>query len=204
MSKEGAPFRSNAELLSPLPSPRAFNTAYLSKSSWTASPSPVSNPGEPSIIPISNSLHPLSITSSASWATNISVGPTFCRLNPKISHPISTIITIWKTKMISLSTQSPEAPGTRADSPSASPSADPEPKANPASNGAGGVGSQQTVSNGSSSQTEAHAHPQAMVLDGQLSQMMGDAPFCDTCGHITVRNGSCYRCLNCGNSVGCS
>jgi ribonucleoside-diphosphate reductase alpha chain len=42
------------------------------------------------------------------------------------------------------------------------------------------------------------------VLDEQLSQMMGDAPFCDTCGHITVRNGSCYRCLNCGNSMGCS
>jgi ribonucleoside-diphosphate reductase alpha chain len=37
-----------------------------------------------------------------------------------------------------------------------------------------------------------------------LSTMMGDAPFCDQCGHITVRNGSCYRCLNCGNSMGCS
>ncbi|MGE3798636.1 MAG: vitamin B12-dependent ribonucleotide reductase [Thermomicrobiales bacterium] len=41
-------------------------------------------------------------------------------------------------------------------------------------------------------------------LDAQLSEMMGDAPFCDQCGHITVRNGSCYRCLNCGNSLGCS
>ncbi len=37
-----------------------------------------------------------------------------------------------------------------------------------------------------------------------LKGMMGDAPFCDDCGHITVRNGSCYRCLNCGNSMGCS
>ncbi|MDO8608413.1 MAG: vitamin B12-dependent ribonucleotide reductase [Phaeospirillum sp.] len=37
-----------------------------------------------------------------------------------------------------------------------------------------------------------------------LSKMMGDAPFCDSCGHVTVRNGSCYRCLNCGNSMGCS
>jgi len=42
------------------------------------------------------------------------------------------------------------------------------------------------------------------ALDAQLSGMMGDAPFCDNCGHITVRNGSCYRCLNCGNSLGCS
>ena len=48
----------------------------------------------------------------------------------------------------------------------------------------------------------------APVLDGgvsqQLSSMMGDAPFCDVCGHITVRNGACYKCLNCGNSLGCS
>ena len=41
-------------------------------------------------------------------------------------------------------------------------------------------------------------------LDTQLSKMMGDAPMCTTCGHVTVRNGSCYRCLNCGNSMGCS
>ncbi|MFQ5967012.1 MAG: adenosylcobalamin-dependent ribonucleoside-diphosphate reductase [Acidimicrobiia bacterium] len=37
-----------------------------------------------------------------------------------------------------------------------------------------------------------------------LADMMGDAPVCDTCGHITVRNGSCFKCLNCGNSLGCS
>ena len=37
-----------------------------------------------------------------------------------------------------------------------------------------------------------------------LKNMMGDAPFCDSCGHTTVRNGSCYKCLNCGNSMGCS
>ncbi|HMM42060.1 MAG TPA: vitamin B12-dependent ribonucleotide reductase [Thermomicrobiales bacterium] len=48
----------------------------------------------------------------------------------------------------------------------------------------------------------------ASMLDGGVSQqlagMMGDAPFCDVCGHITVRNGACYKCLNCGNSLGCS
>jgi len=42
------------------------------------------------------------------------------------------------------------------------------------------------------------------VLSDQLSTLMGDAPFCDGCGHITVRNGACYKCLNCGNSMGCS
>ena len=40
--------------------------------------------------------------------------------------------------------------------------------------------------------------------DASLSNMMGDAPACPTCGHITVRNGSCYKCLNCGDSLGCS
>ncbi|MBI2342053.1 MAG: vitamin B12-dependent ribonucleotide reductase, partial [Deltaproteobacteria bacterium] len=37
-----------------------------------------------------------------------------------------------------------------------------------------------------------------------LSKMMGDAPFCDQCGHVTVRSGACYKCVNCGNSMGCS
>lgn len=41
-------------------------------------------------------------------------------------------------------------------------------------------------------------------LAQQLEEMMGDAPVCDGCGHITVRNGACYKCLNCGNSMGCS
>ncbi|HJW74729.1 MAG TPA: vitamin B12-dependent ribonucleotide reductase, partial [Thermoleophilia bacterium] len=45
---------------------------------------------------------------------------------------------------------------------------------------------------------------QALSLQTALGGMMGDAPLCDTCGHITVRNGSCYRCFNCGNSMGCS
>lgn len=51
---------------------------------------------------------------------------------------------------------------------------------------------------------ETGSHVNHSSLDGQLSQMMGDAPFCDGCGHLTVRNGACYKCLNCGNSMGCS
>jgi ribonucleoside-diphosphate reductase alpha chain len=43
-----------------------------------------------------------------------------------------------------------------------------------------------------------------MAMQSVLGQMMGDAPLCDICGHITIRNGSCYKCLNCGNSLGCS
>jgi ribonucleoside-diphosphate reductase alpha chain len=49
----------------------------------------------------------------------------------------------------------------------------------------------------------SHAHVDSS-LDAQLEEMMGDAPVCDACGHITVRNGACYKCLNCGNSMGCS
>jgi ribonucleoside-diphosphate reductase alpha chain len=49
---------------------------------------------------------------------------------------------------------------------------------------------------------EAVAGPTS--INEQLGEMMGDAPMCDQCGHITVRNGSCYKCLNCGSSMGCS
>jgi ribonucleoside-diphosphate reductase alpha chain len=42
------------------------------------------------------------------------------------------------------------------------------------------------------------------AMQSALGEMMGDAPICDVCGHITIRNGSCYKCLNCGNSLGCS
>ncbi|WP_308199570.1 TSCPD domain-containing protein [Chitinophaga sedimenti] len=37
-----------------------------------------------------------------------------------------------------------------------------------------------------------------------MRSMQSDAPACNTCGHITVRSGTCYKCLNCGNSMGCS
>jgi ribonucleoside-diphosphate reductase alpha chain len=42
------------------------------------------------------------------------------------------------------------------------------------------------------------------ALDQSHAAMMSDAPACDQCGAITMRNGSCYRCMNCGNSMGCS
>jgi ribonucleoside-diphosphate reductase alpha chain len=41
-------------------------------------------------------------------------------------------------------------------------------------------------------------------LNRTVEHFMQDAPACDTCGAITVRNGACYKCLNCGNSMGCS
>jgi len=41
-------------------------------------------------------------------------------------------------------------------------------------------------------------------LNRTVQHYMQDAPACDTCGAITVRNGACYKCLNCGASMGCS
>jgi ribonucleoside-diphosphate reductase alpha chain len=41
-------------------------------------------------------------------------------------------------------------------------------------------------------------------VDDQFKGFQEDAPVCDRCGHITTRNGACYRCHNCGNSMGCS
>ena len=58
---------------------------------------------------------------------------------------------------------------------------------------------------GEASQVETRsATTNTNAVDAQLGDMMGDAPFCDVCGHITVRSGTCYTCLNCGNSLGCS
>ncbi|HSI35370.1 MAG TPA: hypothetical protein VK986_17450, partial [Tepidisphaeraceae bacterium] len=41
-------------------------------------------------------------------------------------------------------------------------------------------------------------------LSQQGAEMQSDAPACDVCWSITVRSGTCYKCLNCGNSMGCS
>jgi ribonucleoside-diphosphate reductase alpha chain len=35
-------------------------------------------------------------------------------------------------------------------------------------------------------------------------QSQADAPSCADCGSIMIRNGSCYKCLNCGATSGCS
>jgi ribonucleoside-diphosphate reductase alpha chain len=42
------------------------------------------------------------------------------------------------------------------------------------------------------------------IRSQQFAKFQADAPACDNCGAITVRNGNCYLCHNCGNSMGCS
>jgi ribonucleoside-diphosphate reductase alpha chain len=49
---------------------------------------------------------------------------------------------------------------------------------------------------------DPHASP--ADRQSQFATFQIDAPACDSCGAITVRNGNCYLCHNCGNSMGCS
>jgi ribonucleoside-diphosphate reductase alpha chain len=42
------------------------------------------------------------------------------------------------------------------------------------------------------------------IRNQQFASFQSDAPACDNCGAITVRNGNCYLCHNCGASMGCS
>ena len=42
------------------------------------------------------------------------------------------------------------------------------------------------------------------TLSESVAHFQQDAPTCPTCGHIAVRNGFCHKCLNCGESLGCS
>lgn len=54
----------------------------------------------------------------------------------------------------------------------------------------------------SKAQKAANAGMDAVTVAAK--SMQSDAPSCNTCGHITIRSGTCYKCLNCGNSMGCS
>jgi ribonucleoside-diphosphate reductase alpha chain len=42
------------------------------------------------------------------------------------------------------------------------------------------------------------------ALNAAAKNMQSDAPACNVCGHIMMRSGTCYKCLNCGNQGGCS
>lgn len=52
--------------------------------------------------------------------------------------------------------------------------------------------------------TPAKAEASLDAVNAAAKSMQSDAPACNTCGHITIRSGTCYKCLNCGNSMGCS
>ncbi len=56
----------------------------------------------------------------------------------------------------------------------------------------------------SAASNEKRANSSLDAVNAAAKSMQSDAPACNTCGHITMRSGTCYKCLNCGNSMGCS
>jgi ribonucleoside-diphosphate reductase alpha chain len=58
--------------------------------------------------------------------------------------------------------------------------------------------------NGNGKSTVASALAASLGADRAAFKIQEDAPSCADCGSIMVRNGSCYKCLNCGSTSGCS
>jgi ribonucleoside-diphosphate reductase alpha chain len=52
--------------------------------------------------------------------------------------------------------------------------------------------------------SDSHSHRKVKNLSDSIAHFQQDAPTCPNCGHVAVRNGACYKCLNCGESLGCS
>ena len=57
---------------------------------------------------------------------------------------------------------------------------------------------------------QVQVHPPKMSAPAAVASVnsaflnQADAPPCPVCGTITVRNGACYKCHNCGATTGCS
>jgi ribonucleoside-diphosphate reductase alpha chain len=66
----------------------------------------------------------------------------------------------------------------------------------------GGVASSQKPAGGSPSLVDRGLYHSADALKEFVD--LGDAPSCHVCGAIMTRNGSCYRCMSCGSTSGCS
>jgi len=58
--------------------------------------------------------------------------------------------------------------------------------------------------NGNGNGHHAPAERTIKNLSDSVAHFQQDAPTCPNCGHVAVRNGACYKCLNCGESLGCS
>jgi ribonucleoside-diphosphate reductase alpha chain len=65
----------------------------------------------------------------------------------------------------------------------------------------------QATSNGHAESNGKAYKPAPLDLGGGTKvafSVSADSPSCADCGSIMVRNGSCYKCLNCGSTSGCS
>jgi ribonucleoside-diphosphate reductase alpha chain len=81
------------------------------------------------------------------------------------------------------------------------------PKPQPAPEGVGDLNGSLGLSPGLSPTTNDQRPASGSIHAADaLSSMidMGDAPSCSVCGAIMTRNGSCYRCGECGSTSGCS
>ena len=58
--------------------------------------------------------------------------------------------------------------------------------------------------NGHAKSTAASALAASLGAERTAFRIQEDAPSCADCGSIMIRNGSCYKCLNCGSTSGCS
>ena len=58
--------------------------------------------------------------------------------------------------------------------------------------------------NGHGHKSPTSAEYSIKTLSDSVAHFQQDAPTCPNCGHVAVRNGACYKCLNCGESLGCS
>ncbi|MCE5325822.1 MAG: vitamin B12-dependent ribonucleotide reductase [Planctomycetaceae bacterium] len=65
-------------------------------------------------------------------------------------------------------------------------------------------GREKAAATAAATEKQTHRVNRLDQLDKQFSGFQEDAPACDVCGAITVRNGNCYKCYNCGSSLGCS
>jgi len=65
----------------------------------------------------------------------------------------------------------------------------------------GETGSRPGNGNGGHAEDEGRA---VKHLNDAVAHFQQDAPTCPSCGHVAVRNGACYKCFNCGESLGCS
>ncbi|MBT3200578.1 MAG: vitamin B12-dependent ribonucleotide reductase [Phycisphaerales bacterium] len=76
-------------------------------------------------------------------------------------------------------------------------------------NGGGGINTATSASVKTALRLSSRAEPRTASvsserIDRQFEHFQEDAPACDVCGSLTVRNGNCYKCFNCGSSLGCS
>ncbi|WP_050727465.1 vitamin B12-dependent ribonucleotide reductase [Vulgatibacter incomptus] len=121
--------------------------------------------------------------------------------NPAI--PIAKSITDYIFRWLSLKFIPAEAEPSNAEMPQVEAAPAPVAKAAPAP-----VVAAAPAPSAPAHKTAAKAGNSAVALGTEALTSMflnqADAPPCSTCGSITVRNGACYKCLNCGATNGCS